>query len=171
MSLEQAFVTVDKSCHNLKTFDCGNSSMNMFLARYATKHSKLGLSRTYVLAEQKKEAKTDIAAYYTLTASTVTRVEIPSTQKSLPTYPVPVVMLARLAVDKEYQGTGLGAKTLVYALRQSAHLSKAGLPAYGLILDVIDAKALAFYKHFELFDSFTNNPMRLFVAMKTLEDI
>ncbi len=170
MPLVQAFVVLDKGLHDLKTFDCGKPSMNEFLARYASKHGKLGLSRTYVLAEKKKTGKASIAAYYTLAACTVTRSEIPARQ-SLPAYPVPVVILARLAVDRRYQGVGMGAKTLVHALRQSAGLSKAGLPAYGLILDVLEQQAKAFYRHFALFESFTDDPMRLFVSMKTLEQI
>jgi GNAT superfamily N-acetyltransferase len=170
LPLEQTFAAADNSLHNLKGFDCGKASMNEFLTRYAVKHGKLGLSKTYVLAETAKHAKQPIAAYYTLAASTVIRSEIPATQ-SLPTYPVPVVMLARLAVNRRHQGRKLGSKTLIYALRQAANLSKSGLPAYGVILDVLDDQALAFYHHFELFKPFTNNPMRLFVPMKTLERI
>lgn len=168
MPLEQAFVTADKGLHDLTAFDCGKPPMNEFLIRHAVKHGKLGLGRTYVLAETRKDSKKQIAAYYTLAASTVIREEIPA---SLPAYPVPMVMLARLAVSKRYQGSGLGAKTLVYALRQAANLSKAGLPAYGLILDVLDDQALEFCQHFELFEPFTTDPMRLFVPMKTLEQL
>jgi GNAT superfamily N-acetyltransferase len=168
--LQQDFVNADKNLHDLKTFDCGNATMDEFLGRYALKHSKLGLSRTYVLAEEETANKASVAVYYTLAAATVTRAEIPITQ-SLPTYPIPVVMLARLAVDQRYQGKGLGAKALVYALRQAANLSHSGLPAYGLILDVIDEQALKFYQHFDLFKPFTEDPMRLFVSMKTLEQI
>ena len=170
MPLEQDFFVADKSLHNLKNFDCAKPSMNEFLTRYAIKHGKLGLSRTYVLTESSSDSKKPVAAYYTLAASTVTRSDIPPTQ-SLPAYPLPVVMLARLAIDHRHQGSGLGAKTLVYALRQAASLSKAGLPAYGLVLDVLDNQALEFYQHFELFEPFTNDPMRLFVSMKTLESI
>ncbi|MET0071491.1 MAG: GNAT family N-acetyltransferase [Candidatus Thiodiazotropha sp.] len=170
MPLAQAFVALDKGSHDLKSFDCGKPSMNEFLLRHATKHGKLGLSRTYVLAERQKTGKAPIAAYYTLAASSVSRVKIPARQ-SLPAYPVPVVILTRLAVDRRYQGAGLGAKTLVHALRQAAGLSKAGLPAYGLILDVLDHQALAFYQHFAPFEPFTDDPMRLFVSMKTLEQI
>ncbi|MEO0442563.1 MAG: GNAT family N-acetyltransferase [Pseudomonadota bacterium] len=144
--------------------------MNEFLVRYAVKHGKLGLSRTYVLAEKQAATKKSIAAYYTLAPSTVTRSELPTSQ-SLPSYPIPVVMLARLAVDRHYQGKGLGAKTLIYALRQAAKLSTSGLPAYGLILDVLDKDALAFYQRFNMFLPFTDNPMRLFVSMKTIEQI
>ena len=170
MPLEQKFIAVNKNLHDLKAFDCGKAPMNEFLARNAVKHSKLGLSRTYVLAETSGEPKRTVSAYYTLAASSVNRLEIPAKQ-SLPSYPVPVVMLCRLAVSSQYQGKKLGAKTLVYALRQAASLSNAGLPAYGLILDVLDHQALAFYQHFELFEPFTNDPMRLFVPMKVLEKI
>jgi GNAT superfamily N-acetyltransferase len=170
LPLEQTFVAANLSLHDFKSFDCGKPLMNEFLARYAVKHCKLGLSRTYVLAEASKDSENPVAAYYTLASSTVVRAEIPARQ-SLPMYPVPVVMLARLAVNNHHQGQGLGAKTLVHALRQAANLSKAGLPAYGLILDVLDEQALKFYQHFEIFEAFTNDPMRLFVAMKTVEQI
>ena len=168
MPLEKIFVAADKSLHDLKGFDCGKPPMNEFLARFAIKHSKSGLSRTYVLAEVSTNSKKPVAAYYTLAAATVSRTDIPATQ-SLPTYPVPVVVLARLAVDNRYQGVGLGTKALVYALRQAVNLSKAGLPTFGLILDVLDRHALGFYRHFEIFEPFTNDPMRLFVSMKTFE--
>jgi hypothetical protein len=170
LPLEQAFVAANKAQHHLKGFDCGKPSMNNFLSKFAEKHSKLGLSRTYVLAEAIQAEKAPIAAYFTLTTSSVTQEEIPAKQ-SLPQYPLPVVLIARLAVDIRHKGTGLGGKTLIYALREAVALSKAGLPAYGLILDVLDAEALGFYQHFELFEPFTDNPMRLFVSMKTLEQI
>lgn len=175
MALEQSFVSADKALHDLKGFDCGKAVMNQFLTRHAIKHGKLGLSRTYVLpevlsSESPGVAKKAIAAYYTLAFSMVTRSDIPTTH-SLPTYPIPVIMLARLAIDQRYQGRGLGGKALVYALRQAVQLNQMGLPAYGLILGVLDEQALAFYQTFDLFEPFTNDPMRLFVPIKTLEAI
>ncbi|MFT5576943.1 MAG: hypothetical protein ACI89D_002473 [Bermanella sp.] len=167
MPLEQNFVAVDRSLHDLKGIDCGKPSLNEFLSRHAAKHSKLGLSRTYVLTEISESPKKSIAAYFTLASATVARDKLP-TKQSLPSYPVPAVMLARLAVSRCQQGCGFGAKTLVYALRQAANLSSAGLPAYGLILDVLDGDALQFYQHFAMFEPFTDDPMRLFVSMKTL---
>lgn len=79
--------------------------------------------------------------------------------------------MTRLAVDARHKSTVLGAKTLVYALREAVALSHAGLPSFGLILNVMDDEALGFYQHFGLFEPFTDNPMRLFVSMKTLEQI
>jgi GNAT superfamily N-acetyltransferase len=168
--LDKTFVTVNKNLHDLKSFDCGKASMNTFLSNFAEKHSKLGLSRTYVLPQIIETVKAPIAAYFTLASSNVAREKIPAKQR-LPSYPVPVVLLARLAVDKKHKGKGLGSKTLVQALREAVALSNAGLPTYGLILDVLDEEALGFYKHFNLFDAFTDDPMRLFVSMKTLEQI
>lgn len=170
MPLEQAFVAVSKSLHDLQAFDCGKPTMNTFLAKFAEKHGKLGLSRTYVLPEITEFVKAPIAAYFTLTTSSVTREQLP-TKQSLPSYPLPVVLLARLAVDIRHKGAGIGAKTLVYALREAAALSQAGLPAFGLILDVLDEDAHGFYQHFGLFEPFSDDPTRLFVSMKTLEQI
>ncbi|MDZ7922752.1 MAG: GNAT family N-acetyltransferase [Marinagarivorans sp.] len=170
MPLEQAFVAASKGVHDLKGFDCGKPIMNTFLAKFAEKHSKLGLSRTYVLPEVTASTKAPIAAYFTLTTSSVTRAQIP-TKQSLPCYPVPVILMARLAVDARFKGVGLGGKALIYALRKAVALHHAGLPAFGLILDVLDDDALGFYQRFELFDPLTDDPMRLFVSMKTLEQI
>ncbi len=170
MPLAKVFTALNKKQHDLKSFDCGKASMNEFLARYAVKHGKLGLSRTYVLVDSADQPNQPVAAYYTLASATVSREVIP-TQHSLPTYPIPVVILARLAVSSAYQGRGIGAKSLVYALRHAANLCEAGLPAYGLVLDVLDEEALAFYQQFDMFESFTSDPMRLFVSMRTIAQL
>ena len=146
--------------------------MNSYLARFAAKNMGLKLSMTWVLPgdELVMGKKTRIAAYYTLASCTVSREEIP-TDERLPGYPVPVVLLARLAVDHRFQGQRLGEKALVSALRHSVTLTERGLPAMGLILDVLDEDALAFYQRFDLFQPFTYDPMRLFVPMKVVEQI
>jgi hypothetical protein len=101
LPLDQAFVTLDGGLHDLKGFDCGKPSMNEFIARYAAKHSLLGLSRTYVLSEVSSAPKKPIVAYLTLASSTLVREVIPE-KKSLPAYPIPVVILARLAISTHY---------------------------------------------------------------------
>ena len=65
----------------------------------------------------------------------------------------------------------MGEKALVSALRYSVTLTERGLPAMGLILDVVDEDALAFYQRFDLFQPFTDDPMRLFVPMRVVEQI
>ena len=171
MTLCQSFVPINKTEHLIKSFDCGKPEMNLFLSRFAIKHAKLGLSRTLVLPEVSTlPSKTPIAAYYTLAAATVSQQRIP-VEHSLPRYPLPVALLARLAVDLQYQGKRLGEKTLIYALRHAVRLCDEGLPAVGLILDVLDEDALRFYQRFDFFHCFTDDPMRLFVSMNVLRKI
>ena len=173
MELSQEFVLADKTKHNLKSFDCGKPDMNQYLARFALKNMELGLNSTWVLAvinDKKTGDNADIAAYFTLATSTVTREEIP-TDKKLPGYPVPAVLLARLAVDIEFKKQGLGDKTFITALRKAAELTEAGLPAHCLVLDVLDDDALTYYQRFDMFMPFTDDPMRLFVPMHVVKQI
>lgn len=172
MAIQQDFVALNPSHFDVKAFDCGKPDMNSYLARFAAKNIGLKLSMTWVLPgnELVMGEKTPIAAYYTLASCTVSREEIP-TDERLPGYPVPVVLLARLAVDHRFQGQRLGEKALVSALRHSVTLTERGLPAMGLILDVVDEDALAFYQRFDLFQPFTDDPMRLFVPMRVVEQI
>ncbi len=173
MTFARQFVLLDPQQHDVKSFDCGKPDMNVFLSRYADKNKKLGLSATWILAKQQPQEDTKkalIGAYYTLASTTVSREQIP-TDKNLPAYPVPVVLLARLAVNRCFQKQGLGEKTLVSALRQSVYLTDKGLPALGVVLDVLDNDALSFYQQFEVFQTFTDDPMRLFVSMNVLRKL
>ncbi|MDX2505867.1 MAG: hypothetical protein QNL62_15520 [Gammaproteobacteria bacterium] len=82
-----------------------------------------------------------------------------------------MVLLAKLAVDIKYQGQRLGEKTLITSLRKSVELTDNGLPAVGLVLDILDEDALHFYQRYDMFIPFTNNPMRLFVPMQVLRKL
>ena len=173
MTLQPEFVDVDYSYQDVRRFRCGKAQMDAFLIRYAAKNAELGISKTWVLLDQNRRGKKKypVAAYYTLAVATVTRETLPVDHKDLPAYPVPVTLLARLAIAENYQKRGLGAKTLVTALRHTAILKKKGLPSIGLVLDVLDEDALHFYNHFDTFHSLTNNPMRLFVPMHVIEQL
>lgn len=137
--------------------------MNDFLHRFAINHQKKGISQTWVLTED-TQGKAPIAVYFTLTTSTVTKADVPLSG-GYPNYPLPVVLLARLAVGRKYQGKGLGAKSLIAAIREAVSLTTVGLSAVGIILDVLDEEALRFYQNMGVFDEFSNNPMRLFITM------
>ena len=170
MAFIQTLARLDKTLHNTKTFHCGKPSMDQFLTRFAAKHAELGLSSTWVLLEDVQAEKLPIAAYYTLAAANVGKTSLP-TQQSLPQYPIPVVLLARLAIDQQHQGKGLGAKILISALRHAVQLTDQGLPAFGLMLDILDEQALSFYQHFDFFEPMTDDPMRLFASMDNLRNI
>lgn len=165
------FVGLDVKKHHVKEFDCGKSSMNEFLHKFAAKNAQKGVSKTFVLAMQEgdEKEKQKIAAYYTISVATVSRDDIPT--KGLPRYPIPVTLLARLAIDKKFQRQRLGSKVLIYALRHSVRLADAGMPTVGVALDVFDEEALNFYRSFNFFYDFTNDPMRLYAPMAELRKI
>ncbi len=168
-----AFVLLDPKKHDVKSFDCGKPEMNLFLSRYANKNRKLGISSTWIYPEEEtspEAGKAVIKAYFTLAFSTVARETIP-TDKSLPAYPVPVIVLARLAVNVQYQGKNLGKKALIVALRQCVTITDRSLPVLGVVLDVLDNQALGFYQKFNLFKPFTDTPNRLFVSLNVLRNI
>ena len=165
------FSSLDPRTINVKTFDCGKEAINVYLRRYAAKNMALNLNRTFVLpyTTGNTSEKPEVAAYYTLTHQTLVREELPDPSR-LPHYPVPVILLAQLGIDQRFHRQGLGAKTLVHALRHAYQIASNpnGLPAMGVVLDVLDHDALAFYQSFDFFLPLTDNPMKLFVPMASL---
>jgi len=168
------FLPLDPRTINVRTFDCGKEAINVYLRRYAAKNTALNLNRTFVLPYSTEDSseKAQVAAYYTLAHQTLVREELPDPSR-LPRYPVPVILLAQLGIDQRFHRQGLGAKTLVYALRHAYQIANnpRGLPAMGVVLDVLDQDALAFYQSFDFFLPLTDNPMKLFVPMASLETL
>ncbi|MYB35283.1 MAG: GNAT family N-acetyltransferase [Gammaproteobacteria bacterium] len=113
-----------------------------------------------------------MAAYYTLAHLTLGRKKLPNPSR-LPRYPVPVILLAKLGIDQRFHRQGLGAKTLMHALRHAYQIScnPRGIPALGIVIDVLDQDALIFYSCFDFFLPLTNNPMKLFAPMESLETL
>ena len=171
MLLGTTFEVADASIHNLKNFDCGKQSLNEYLSRFAVKNNILGLSRTWVLPCQSNENKAQIAAYFTLASSSVSRESLPKQSKSIPAYPIPIMLLARLAVSIDHQDKQLGIKTLVHALRTAYSINQHGLPAIGVVIDVLDDDAMKFYQHVGIFTQFSDDPMRLFVQMDIINQL
>lgn len=173
MLLKSSFEIANPATHDLKKFDCAKDSLNEYLARFAVKNNTLGLSRTWVLACKSTTAnnKEPIAAYFTLASSSVSRTSLPTQPKSLPAYPIPIILLARLAVSIDHKNKQLGIKTLVYALRTAHSLSQCGLPAIGVVIDVLDDDAMNFYKHVGIFTPFSDHPKRLFIHMNSIAQL
>jgi len=162
--LGTTFEVADASIHHLKKFDCGKQGLNEYLSRFAVKNNVLGLSRTWVLPCLSNEHKTQIAAYFTLSSSSISR-------ESLASCPIPIVLLARLAVSIDHQHKQLGIKTLVHALRTAYSINQHGLPAIGVVIDVLDDHAMEFYQHVGIFTQFSDDPMRLFVHMDIIKQL
>ena len=131
--------------HIRKQFDCGEEALNIFLKEHAMQNSKNNASRTYVCAAN---VDNTVAGYYTLTYGTISHQEsTEKAKKNMPHYPIPVMILARLGVDKKYQNLGLGKDLLMDVFLRTLHASKiAGLKA--VVAHAKNQKAISFYKKY-----------------------
>lgn len=168
------FVELNKTEHDRGSFDCGEPELNQFIQQFAAKHMQAGISRTMILPSQQKLAnsKYTICAFYTVTPSSIQRETLPThLAKKLPHYPVPVFLLAQLAVDKLYQGQGLGKITLIQSLNYLWRVNQY-LTAYAVVVDCLNQSAQDFYQQFgfQILDQ-DHDKTRLFLPMKTIEQL
>jgi len=152
--------------HNRKSFDCSVPPLNTYLQKQAMQHAKSGVSRTFVLADEKN----NIQAYYSLSMGSINKSLLPKKlQKKFPHHPLPIVRLGRLAVDASYQGKGFGKRLLAHALHKCYLLSQ----EIGMVAVVIDAKdqqAKDFYLQFE-FDSLPEQELTLWLPVGALRGL
>jgi GNAT superfamily N-acetyltransferase len=129
--------------HRLDEFDCGKPALTEWLLHHARQAQGSGSARTFVTCNQNR-----VAGYYSLTVGQIDTLEAPDRiRRGMGQYPIPLVILARLAVDLDYQKRGLGFSLLQDAImRTIAIADQAGIRA--LLTHPIDAAADAFYRHF-----------------------
>lgn len=129
--------------HALDAFDCGKPALNEWLIRHARQAHASGSARTYVVADNER-----VAGYFSLAVGQIDSVEAPErVRKGMGSYPIPVVILARLAVSTLDQGRGLGMGLLQEAIRRTLSVAdQAGVRA--LLTHPIDDAATRFYLRF-----------------------
>lgn len=137
----------------LAGFESPQPSLVDYLRRYALRHAeKDWLARTY-LAINSGGPTERVAGYFSLAAASVERASLAPIAElaRLPRFPIPAVLLARLAVDSRVRGQGLGRYLFEEALGLTLQLARAGPVAFRmLITDALDAEAERFYRHFGL---------------------
>jgi GNAT superfamily N-acetyltransferase len=148
--------------HNLDPFDCGREALNRFLVRYAFQNQQAGASQTYIaLADE------EVAGYYTLVVGQVENSEAPERlTKGLARHPVPIMLLARLAVATSWQGKGIGSgllKDAMFRTLQAADI--AGIRAFAV--HAKDDAARSFYERFD----FIASPSDPYHLLRLLKDI
>ena len=166
------FVELNKSIHDRRSFDCGEAELNTFLQESAARHRKAGISKTMVLPEETGDNPAAICAYYTLSHTEIMREKLPEKMaKRLPQYPIPVMLLAQLAVHQECQGQKLGEATLITALKDALKINHY-LPSYAVVVDSIASEVQAFYEQYGFQELGKHNGrVRLFLPMKTIEQL
>lgn len=129
--------------HHLESFDCGKSALNDWLLRHARQVQTSGSAKTFVVADDHR-----VVGYYSLTVGQVDALDAPERiRKGMGQYPIPVVILARMAVALDYQGRGLSVGLLQDAIRRTLSIAdQVGIRA--LLTHPIDDEAARFYERF-----------------------
>ncbi|MCC7442693.1 MAG: GNAT family N-acetyltransferase [Bdellovibrionales bacterium] len=153
--------------HDRAGFDCDVSPLNDFLKKAARQNQEAGVSRTFV-AVQEENPKT-IVGYYCVSAGQIAFASLPTpARKGIPKYPVPVMRIGRLAVDKRFRGQKVGEELLMNAYVRALDAAKT-IGIYAIVVDAKDEKAKSFYKHFD-FMELADDPMALVIQIGTVKD-
>jgi len=130
------------STHNLQYFECGEPSLDNWLRSSALRNQRSGDSRTYVCV-----INGEIAGFYAICTAAARRSDLPGDLRRNAPDPVPMMLIAQLAVGSRHRGTGLGERLLSDALRRLARLS-AEVGFRAVATHPIDAEVQGFYARF-----------------------
>lgn len=147
------------------SFDCGHAALNQFLQRYALPSQKANSAQTYVCCQGQS-----VVGFYSLAVGSVQPAQAPPrVMKGLARHPVPVMILARLAVDMAHQRQGLGQALLKDALLRTAQAADiAGIRC--LLVHAKDDTARQWYASWE-FEPSPSDPYHLFLMLKDLKNL
>lgn len=154
--------------HNVDHFECGREQLDRWLRAYARQGKRRDTARTFVVCRQ---GETDVVGYYTLVASQVKQSEATREVQSGTSkhFPIPVCLIARLAVDRSEQGVGLGRSLLLDALQRTEHASRS-VAMRAVLVHALDEEAAAFYAHFG-FKPATAEPLTLMVPLEAVRRV
>jgi GNAT superfamily N-acetyltransferase len=151
--------------HAIELFDCGQEALNRFLIRYAWQNQQAGSSQTYVALDGSK-----VVGCFTLVVGQVEFAAAPDRmKKGLARHPVPIMLLARLAIATAWQGKGLGSGLLKDAMVRTLRAADiAGIRVF--VVHAKDDEAKAFYERFDFLPS-PSDPYHLFRLVKDLRSL
>ena len=154
--------------HDRKSFDCGLEPLNSFLKQTAMQNEKKDLTRTYIISSEEDENQ--IAGYFTLITG---EVKVPDdAKKTLLKYPhpAPILKIARLAVDKDFQGQRIGEFLLFDILHKAIEMSSA-LAFIGVFVDAKNIRAKEFYLKYG-FTPVNSDPLsfQLWIPLDTIKE-
>lgn len=158
------FDEVAPSKQQRDAFDCGEPSLNRWLATQAGQSMRSRDAVTHLLLQGRGNGDDEaIVGYYCLAAGQVTRSEAPKSMARSAPDPIPAVRMGRFAIDRSIQGKGWGAELLAHALLGAVTVSEL-IAARVFLVDAISAEALAFYFRF----GFERSPIHPMQVMKDL---
>lgn len=151
--------------HDRSAFDCGNPDLDTYLRLYARQNHIAGGAKTFVGVTL--SAPTRILGYYSISPGEIEFTSVPeAVSRSRGRYSVPVFRLGRLAIDRSFQGLGLGSALLALAATR-ALLVREHVGGVALAIDAIDARAAAWYQsHGAL--PLVDDPLKLVLPLATI---
>jgi GNAT superfamily N-acetyltransferase len=152
--------------HDVEAFDSGKEPLNRYLNRYALQNQQMGAAQSYVGVTDAGE----VVGYYTLVFGQVAYADAPERlRKGVAAHPVPLMVLARLAVATRWAGRGVGSGLIKDAMLRTLQAADiAGLRA--LVAHAKDDEARRFYEHLDFIAS-PSDPMHMFVLLKDLRAV
>lgn len=152
--------------HEIAAFDCGSEQQTTWLRRHALSAQSGGTSRVYVVCRTGAAA---VAGYYALAAGSILPPDAPiRVAAGIGRYPIPLVILTRLGVDRAEQGRGLGRALVRDAFQKAAVVSQA-IGIRGLLIHAENEEVVAFYRAIDpAFESSPTDPLDLVLLMKDL---
>lgn len=153
--------------HERRSFDCGHHGLDEYLKRYASQNQRNDLARVYVAEDEQGK----VLGYYTLSAASIGHHELPGDlARTLPKYPVPAVLIGRMASDRAARALGLhiGTRLVVHAFKQALRAAD----TIGVRCVVVDSKpeAVAFYERFG-FIALKGDGLKLYLPIDTVRKL
>jgi GNAT superfamily N-acetyltransferase len=155
----------DATKHDVSGFSCGNELLDHWLARYAGQGERRNATRTFITTTDGHT----VCGYHTLLAGQLEHSEAtPETGKGLSRhFPIPVAILARLAIDSKHQGSGLGATLLSDALTRVSRAAEQ-VAVHAVVVHAVDQNAATFYERFG-FTALGATPRTLMITLAALQ--
>ena len=167
MPSHQGFIiqSLDPGKHDRAGFDCGVAALNDYLTKYVRKQVSAHVAACFVACPDNEPTR--VAGYYTLSACTITRTELPQNAlKGLPPYrDIPATLLGRLARSVDFKGCGLGDLLMTSAFHRALAATQ-DVASWAIVTDPKDDTADKFYSAFGFREL---NADRFFLPMKTIE--
>jgi GNAT superfamily N-acetyltransferase len=153
--------------HDRADFNCGESKLDDFLKKLARQNQDKSVNKSFVAL---RGGESKVLGYYTVSAHSLEAARFPPEMvRRLPKYPLPVVHLGRLAVDKSVQGQGLG-KMLLFDALKKAVLASDFIGVFAMEVQAKTPKAKEFYER-HLFIPIPEDPLHLVLALETVRPL
>ncbi len=163
MSLKLSAPQSLTAVHHLSDFECGESALDEWLKRRAMNNQATGASRTFVVVDEENRVR----GFYAMAAGAVAhQVATSSVRRNMPD-PVPVMVLGRLAVDRQTQGIKLGAAMLQDAVNRAITVSQ-NTSVRALLVHALHEHAKQFYEYYGFQES-PQHPMTLVLSLNSVK--